>query len=98
MDLAGRHLAQRLGFWLLRHLPRLSLTRRPRSGRHVAGFCAVETGKILDYNARELIAAAGEETRAALIAHMKDATRDYVDGYGLAVPQENNVAIGRVTA
>ncbi len=46
----------------------------------------------------ELIAAAGEETRAALIAHMKDATRAYVDGYGLAVPQEVNVAIGRVAA
>ena len=46
----------------------------------------------------ELVAAAGEETRAALIAHMKDATRAYVDGYGLAVPQEVNVAIGRVAA
>jgi ubiquinone/menaquinone biosynthesis C-methylase UbiE len=46
----------------------------------------------------ELIAAAGEETRAALIAHMKEATRAYVDGYGLAVPQEVNVATGRVAA
>lgn len=46
----------------------------------------------------ELIVAAGEETRAALIAHMKDATRAYVDGYGLAVPQEVNVATGRVAA
>lgn len=43
----------------------------------------------------ELIAAAGEGTRAALVAHMKEATRAYVDGYGLAVPQEINVAIGR---
>jgi len=42
-----------------------------------------------------LIAAAGDDIRAALIAHMKDATRAYVDGYGLAVPQEVNVAIGR---
>jgi SAM-dependent methyltransferase len=48
--------------------------------------------------AAELIAAAGEETRAALIAHMKDATRAYVDGYGLAVPQEIHVATGRVAA
>lgn len=43
-----------------------------------------------------LVAAATEDTRAALIAHMKDATRAYVDGYGLAVPQEVNVATGRV--
>ena len=48
--------------------------------------------------AAELIAAAGEDIRAALIAHMRDATRAYVDGYGLAVPQEVNVAIGRVAA
>jgi SAM-dependent methyltransferase len=46
----------------------------------------------------ELIAAASEDTRAALVAHIKDATRAYVDGYGLAVPQEVNVAIGRVAA
>ncbi len=46
----------------------------------------------------ELVAAAGEEARAALIAHMKEATRAFVDGYGLAVPQEVNVAIGRVAA
>jgi SAM-dependent methyltransferase len=44
--------------------------------------------------AGELVAAAGEEARAALVAHMKEATRAYVDGYGLAVPQEVNVAIG----
>src|SRR5258706_5817752 len=37
--------------------------------------------------AAELVAAAGEERRAALIAHMTEATRAYVDGYGLAVPQ-----------
>jgi hypothetical protein len=29
---------------------------------------------------------------------MKEATRAYVDGYGLAVPQEVNVATGRVAA
>ena len=46
--------------------------------------------------AAELVAAAGEETRAAFVDHMKDATRAYVDGYGLAVPQEVNVATGRV--
>jgi ubiquinone/menaquinone biosynthesis C-methylase UbiE len=43
-----------------------------------------------------LVAAAGEEAQAALIAHMTEATRPYVDGYGLAVPQEVNVATGRV--
>ena len=42
-----------------------------------------------------LVAAAGEEARAALVAHMKEATRAYVDGYGLAVPEEVNVATGR---
>jgi hypothetical protein len=30
-----------------------------------------------------------------LVAHMKKATRAYVDGYGLAVPEEVNVATGR---
>jgi len=40
------------------------------------------------------VATASEESRAALIAHMKENTREYVDGYGLAVPQEVNVAIG----
>jgi hypothetical protein len=44
----------------------------------------------------ELIAAASEDTRAALVAHIRDATRAYVDGYGLAVPQEVNVGMGRV--
>ena len=42
-----------------------------------------------------LVAAATEEARAALIAHMKEATHAFVDGYGLAVPQEVNVATGR---
>jgi hypothetical protein len=41
-----------------------------------------------------LVAAASEESRAALVAHMKECTREYVDGYGLAVPQEVNVATG----
>ena len=42
----------------------------------------------------DLVAAAGEAVHDALIAHMKEATRAYVDGYGLAVPQEVNVATG----
>lgn len=44
----------------------------------------------------ELVATASDETRAAFVAHMKEATREYVDGFGLAVPQEINVAVGRV--
>jgi ubiquinone/menaquinone biosynthesis C-methylase UbiE len=46
--------------------------------------------------AAELVAAAGAEVHAALVAHMKEATRAYVDGYGLAVPQEVNVATGSI--
>jgi hypothetical protein len=46
----------------------------------------------------ELVAAASEEARAALVAHMKEATRAFTDGYGLAVPQEVNVATGRTQA
>jgi hypothetical protein len=30
------------------------------------------------------------------VAHMTEATRPYVDGYGLAVPQEVNVATGSI--
>jgi hypothetical protein len=45
--------------------------------------------------AGEMVAAAGDEARAALVSHMKEATRAYVDGYGLAIPQEVNVATGR---
>ena len=41
-----------------------------------------------------LVAAVGNEARAALVAHVKEATRPYVDGYGLAVPYEVNVATG----
>lgn len=44
----------------------------------------------------DVVASAGEEARAAVIAHMKEAMRPYVDGYGLAVPQEVNVATGWV--
>jgi ubiquinone/menaquinone biosynthesis C-methylase UbiE len=44
----------------------------------------------------ELVAAAGEEGRAALIAHMTEAMSPYVDGYGVVVPQEINVATGLV--
>jgi ubiquinone/menaquinone biosynthesis C-methylase UbiE len=43
-----------------------------------------------------LVAAAGEDIQRALVAHMSDATRAYVDGYGVAVPQEVNVATGHV--
>ena len=43
-----------------------------------------------------LVAAASEESREALglVAYVKENTRAYVDGYGLAVPQEVNVATG----
>jgi hypothetical protein len=44
----------------------------------------------------ELVAAAGEEGRAALIAHMTEAMSPYVDGHGVVVPQEINVATGLV--
>ena len=44
----------------------------------------------------ELVAAAGEQGRAALIAHMTEAMSPYVDGYGVVVPQEINVATGLV--
>ena len=44
----------------------------------------------------DLVARAGDEVRTALVVHMKDAMRAYVDGYGLPVPQEVNVAIARV--
>jgi hypothetical protein len=44
----------------------------------------------------ERVAGVGDEARAALIAHMEEATRAYVDGYGLTVPQEINVAMGHV--
>jgi SAM-dependent methyltransferase len=43
-----------------------------------------------------LVQAAGDETRRLFVEHMKKATADHVDGYGVAVPQEVNVGIGRV--
>ena len=45
--------------------------------------------------AARFVDAAGEEARTRLVAHMTEATRAYVDGYGLAVPEEINVATGR---
>ncbi len=44
----------------------------------------------------ESVAGVGNEARAALIADMEEAMSAYVDGYGLAVPQEINVATGHV--
>jgi SAM-dependent methyltransferase len=42
----------------------------------------------------ERVAALGDEARAALVADVAEAMRAYVDGYGLAVPQEINAATG----
>jgi len=42
------------------------------------------------------VAGVGNEARAALIADMEEAMSAYIDGYGLAVPQEINVATGHV--
>ena len=44
----------------------------------------------------EVIAAASDDARASVVAHMQTATRAYVDGYGVAVPQEINVATAHV--
>lgn len=44
----------------------------------------------------ESVAGVSNEARAALIGHVEEATRAYADGYGLAVPQEINVATGHV--
>ena len=44
----------------------------------------------------EGVAGVGNEARAALIADVAEAMSAYVDGYGLAVPQEINVATGHV--
>ena len=46
--------------------------------------------------AAHLVAAARDEARAAIVAYMQAATRAYVDGYGLAVPQEVNAATARL--
>ena len=44
----------------------------------------------------ESVAGVSNEARAALIADMEEAMSAYIDGYGLAVPQEINVATGHV--
>jgi ubiquinone/menaquinone biosynthesis C-methylase UbiE len=44
----------------------------------------------------EGVARVSNEARAALVADMTEAMSAYVDGYGLAVPQEINVATGHV--
>ena len=44
----------------------------------------------------ENIARVSNQARAALIADMEEAMSPYIDGYGLAVPQEINVATGHV--
>jgi SAM-dependent methyltransferase len=44
----------------------------------------------------ETVAGVGNEARTALIADVEEAMSAYVDGYGLAVPQEINVATGHV--
>jgi ubiquinone/menaquinone biosynthesis C-methylase UbiE len=44
----------------------------------------------------ESVAGAGNEARAALITDMEEAMSAYIDGYGLAVPQEIHVATGHV--
>ncbi len=44
----------------------------------------------------ESVAGVDNEARAALIADMEEAMSAYIDGYGLAVPQEINVATGHV--
>ena len=44
----------------------------------------------------EMLAGAGSQTRAALVADVEQALSEYIDGYGRAVPQEINVATGHV--
>jgi SAM-dependent methyltransferase len=44
----------------------------------------------------ESLVGAGDEARAALIADVEEAMRAYIDGYGVAVPQEINVATGHI--
>jgi SAM-dependent methyltransferase len=39
---------------------------------------------------------AGDEARAALVADVEEALGAYIDGYGVAVPQEINVATSRI--
>jgi SAM-dependent methyltransferase len=44
----------------------------------------------------ESVVRASDEARAALIADVEEAMRAYIDGYGVAVPQEINVATGHL--
>jgi ubiquinone/menaquinone biosynthesis C-methylase UbiE len=44
----------------------------------------------------ESVAGVSNEARTALIADMEEAMSAYIDGYGLAVPQEINVATGHM--
>jgi hypothetical protein len=44
----------------------------------------------------ESVAGVSNEARTALIADMEEAMSAYIDGYGLAVPQEINVATGQM--
>jgi hypothetical protein len=44
----------------------------------------------------ESVVGVGNEARAALVADVEEAMSTYIDGYGLAVAQEINVATGHV--
>jgi ubiquinone/menaquinone biosynthesis C-methylase UbiE len=80
-----RGLVEAAGFHdVVVHLVRLTLRLPPPEEFFLRHLSAIP--------AADLVAAAGPEVHAALLAHMKGATRAYVDGYGLAVPQEVNVA------
>jgi SAM-dependent methyltransferase len=46
----------------------------------------------------ESVVGAGNEVRAALIADVAEAIGAYIDGYGLAVPQEIKVATGQASS
>jgi hypothetical protein len=80
-----RNLVEAAGFRnVLVHQVRLTLRLPPPEEFFLRHLSAIP--------AAELVAAAGAEAHAALVTHMKAATRAYVDGYGLAVPKEINVA------
>src|SRR5215470_1658112 len=83
-----RALLEKAGFrHIAIHHARMTLRLPPPEEFLLRHLSAVPVG--------EIVAAAGDEARAALVSHMKEATRAYVDGYGLAIPQEVNVATGR---
>jgi len=83
-----RALLEKAGFRaIVTHHIRMTLRLPPPEEFLLRHLSAVPVG--------EIVAAAGDEARAALVSHMKEATRVYVDGYGLAIPQEVNVATGR---